>query len=154
MFKAQVLKHAIVNVLVLCDLIPNRRDKALSPESWTADVDAFMDGHFEDTLAWLIKSFRNVTTVSLELQKSLESSLRMKNFLAHRYFRERDIAWLTEEGRNGMIEELLDACRLFNEADGLIDELIEPLCRRYGLTQDVWDREEAYRAGVLKRQDK
>ncbi len=72
--------------------------------------------------------------------------------MAHRYFRERDTAWLTEQGRDGMIKELLDACSLFSRIDWLIDELINLLCQRYGLTQERWDREvAAYRADALKR---
>ena len=154
MFKAQVLEHAVVNALVLCDLIPNRREKALSTESWAADVDQFMDGHFADVFGRMIKSFRKAATVSADLQESLESALKMRNFLAHRYFRERDTAWLTEESRDGMIEELREACRLFERTDGLIDDLIEPLCARYGLTQDVWDREvAAYKAEALKQME-
>lgn len=151
-FKAQVLEHAIVNALIICDLIPNQRDKALSAESWAADVDQITDGHFAGVLGRMIKSLRKVAAVSAELEASLESSLKMRNFLAHRYFRERDTAWLTEEGRDGMIEELLEACRLFDRTDGLIDELIKPLSIRYGLTEDVIERElAAYRAEALKR---
>jgi hypothetical protein len=51
-----------------------------------------------------------------------------------------------------MIKELLDAGSLFSRTDGLIDELIGPLCQRYGLTQEIWDKEvAAYRAEALKR---
>lgn len=87
MFTAQVLEHAIVNALVISDLIPNRRDKAASRESWSVEVDQFMESHFESTMARLIKAFRKMATVSENLEKKLGQSLQMRDFLAHRYFR-------------------------------------------------------------------
>ena len=152
MFTAQVLEHAIVNALVISDLIPKRRDKAASQESWSLEVDQFMDSHFENTMARLIKALGKVATVSGELEQSLGQSLKVRNFLAHRYFRERDTVWLTEEGRDSMIAELQDARELFQKTDRLIEALVEPLYRRYGFTEEALNRVyEEYRAEAFRR---
>lgn len=151
MFTAQVLEHAIVNALVISDLIPNRRDKAVSRESWGLEVDQFMDNHFENTMARLIKAFRKVATVSDELEQSLGQSLQMRNFLAHRYFRERATVWLTEKGRDSMIAELQEVRDLFQKTDDLIGEMVKPLYRRYGFTEETLNRvHEEYVAEALK----
>lgn len=152
MFTAQVLEHAIVNALVLCDLIPTQRGKVPSQEAWSFEVDQFMDGHFENTMARLIKALGQAATLSEGLTQSLEQSLRMRNFLAHRYFRERDTIWLTEEGRNSMIAELQEARELFRKTDDLIEEMVEPLHRRYGFIEEALNRViEEYRAEALNR---
>lgn len=140
MFTAQVLEHAIVNALVISDLIPNRRDKAASQESWNLEVDQFMDGHFENTMARLIKAFRKVAAVSKKLEQNLSQSLQLRNFLVHRYFRERDAVWLTEKGRDSMIAELQEASELFKKTDDLIEEIATPLRYRYGIADEALNR--------------
>lgn len=140
MYTAQVLEHGIVNALVYCDLIPNRREKVKSQEEWSFEVDQFMDGHFENTMARLIKAFRKAITVTDELEQSPGKSLMLCNFLAHRYFRERDVVWYTEEGRNSMIAELQAAREQFNKTDQLIASAIKPLKERSGLTNEMLER--------------
>jgi hypothetical protein len=140
LYMAQVLEHAIVNALLCCDLIPNRRRQVLSPADWAYEVDEFMDGHFENTMAKLIKGFKKVTAVPAELEACLEESLKARNFLAHSYFRERIELWFTEEYRNMMIVELQAARDLFKRTDMLIDQIVKPLQRRYGITDQVIDR--------------
>jgi hypothetical protein len=105
-FMAQVLEHAIVNALVCCDLIPNRRGHALSQQEWSVEVDRFMDGQFENTMGRLIKALKDAMVLPQDLVDHLDESLRRRNFLIHSYFRERDVVWLTEEGRLLMINEL------------------------------------------------
>ncbi len=136
MYTAQVLEHGIVNALVSCDLIPNQRHKAKSLQDWSLEVDQFMDGHFENTMARLIKSFQKFTITSDELEQSLVASLKMRNLLAHRYFRERADVWFTKEGRSSMIAELQSAKELFDKTDQLITDLIRPLLHRHGLTDE------------------
>jgi hypothetical protein len=55
----QVLEHAIVNGL-------HRRKQVRSSADWASEGDQFMGGHFENTVAQLIKAFKQVTTVPLK----------------------------------------------------------------------------------------
>lgn len=135
-FRAQVLEHGIVNTLVLCDLIPNRRHLAKSREEWNNQVDQFMDGHFENTAGTLMKALRKATTVSDELEQSLSRSLELRNFLVHHFFRERVASWYTERGRVEMIAELEAAGDQFGETDRLIGATVQSLRDRYGFTQE------------------
>jgi hypothetical protein len=148
-YMAQVLEHAIVNALLCCDLIPNRRKQVFSAADWAYEVDQFMDGHFENTMAKLIKALKKVTAVPTELETCLEESLKARNFLAHSYFRDRAEHWFTEEDRNMMIVELQGARDLFKRTDMLIDQIVKPLQRRYGITDQLIDRTmEELKAGV------
>lgn len=139
-FRAQLLEHGIVNALVVCDLIPNRRHQAKSREEWSAQVDQFMDGHFEKTAGTLMKALRKAITVSDELEQSLSRSLKLRNFLVHHFFRERVASWYTEQGRGDMIAALESAGDQFGESDQLIGAAVQPLKDRYGLTQEQEDQ--------------
>ena len=130
-FRAQLLEHGIVNALLVCDLIPNRRHLAKSREEWSAQVDQFMDGHFENTAGRLMNALRKAMTVSDELQQSLIRSLKLRNFLVHHFFRERTVSWYTKQGRADMITELEAAGDQFGETDQLIVTAIRPLKERY-----------------------
>lgn len=99
-----------------------------------------MDGHFENTMARLIKAFRKVAAVSKKLEQNLSQSLQLRNFLVHRYFRERDAVWLTEKGRDSMIAELQEASELFKKTDDLIEEIATPLRYRYGIADEALNR--------------
>lgn len=130
-FRVQLLEHGIVNALVVCDLIPNRRHRAKSRDEWSAQVDQFMDGQFENTAGALMKALRKAITVSDELEQSLSRSLKLRNFLVHHFFRERTASWYTEQGRTDMIAELEAAGDQFGDTDRLIETVVRPLKERY-----------------------
>lgn len=130
-FRAQLLEHGIVNALVVCDLLPNRRHRAKSREEWSAQVDQFMDGQFRNTAGTLMKALRKAITASDELEQSLSRSLELRNFLVHHFFRERIASWYTEQGRTDMIAELEAAGDQFGDTDQLITTAVRPIKERY-----------------------
>jgi hypothetical protein len=71
---AQVLEHGLVNALVILDLIPSRRNLARSRDEWGAEVDTFMDRHFEETMGRMMKNLRDVTPVDTELENLLRDA--------------------------------------------------------------------------------
>jgi hypothetical protein len=83
----QVLEHGLVNAFLVLKLIPSRRHLARSREEWEAEVDAFMDRHFEATMGRMMKNLRDVTRT--ELENPLHDALRRRNWLIHDFFRER-----------------------------------------------------------------
>ena len=148
---AQVLEHGLVNALVILDLIPSRRHLARSSEEWGADVDAFMDRHFEATMGRMMRNLRDVTEVSVDLDRLLSDALNKRNWLVHDYFRERAMEFMSRAGREQMLCEV-DECRdLFQAADERLEEIIAPLRNQAGITDKLLERE--YRRMLEGRND-
>ena len=141
MYFAQVLEHGIVNALVSLDLIPNRRKHAPTPEEWSATVDSFMSRHFEKTMGRMLRELRSVTLVPSDLEDLLRDALRRRNRLAHDFFREHAEDLITSSGRSAMLAGV-DECRaVFEAADRRLDEVVAPMRRAVGLTDEVIARE-------------
>lgn len=147
---AQVLEHGVVNALVILDLIPSRRHLARSSEEWGAAVDGFMDRHFEATMGRMMKSLRDATQVSAELEGLLRGALKKRNWLVHDYFRERATEFMSSAGREQMLREV-DECRdLFQTTDQRLESIVAPLRAKAGLTDELLERE--YRRMLVRRE--
>jgi hypothetical protein len=140
-FSAQCLEHGLVNALVFIDLIPNHPRPVRSAEDWQRSFDGFMDREFEKTLGQLIRKLAGVATVPTNLASKLENALRLRNWLAHDYFRERATEWLSREGRDRMISELEEYGKSFVEADRLLSATFKPVRENYGFTDERLQRE-------------
>jgi hypothetical protein len=146
----QVLEHALVNALVILDLIPSRRHLARSGDEWGAEVDAFMNRHFEVTMGRMMKNLRDVTPVGSELENLLRDALRRRNWLIHDFFRERATEFMSSAGREQMLHEV-DECRdLFQTADKRLEIVVAPLRRKAGITDELLERE--YRRLSMERE--
>jgi len=136
-YQAQVLEHGIVNALVYCDLIPNKAKTVKSKEEWAALFDTFMDGHFEKTLGKMIRTLKTTFPITTELESKLAESLKLRNFLAHHYFKDRIHLFLSYEGREQMIRELSRAHEQFENTDSELEALIKPIREKHGFTDRV-----------------
>jgi hypothetical protein len=143
LYQAQVLEHGIVNALVILDLIPSKRHLVRSRKEWEQTVDGFMDRNFENTMGRMLGALREVAGEQPELDRLLREALRRRNWLSHRYFRERAVEFTNEKGREGMIAEI-DECRLsFEAADKYLAIIVKPLWAASGITEELL--EQAYR---------
>jgi hypothetical protein len=146
-----VLEHGIVNALVILELIPSRRHLARSADEWESDVGAFMDRHFKATMGRMMKTLRDVTRVDNDLEQRLSEALRSRNWLAHDFFRERAVEFMSAPGRAQMIAEV-DRCRdLFLSAAEQLEDTVAPLRRQAGLTDELLAQEYARMTGESKR---
>ena len=138
---AQVLEHGLVNALIILDLIPSRHHLARSRKEWGAEVDMFMDRHFETTMGRMMKNLRDVTEVPPELDILLHDALKKRNWLAHDYFRERAKEFMLPTGREQMLREV-DECRnLFQAADKQLESIVAPLRAKVGISDELLERE-------------
>ncbi len=133
-YTAQCLEHGLVNALIYVHLIPT---EAGHTKDWESRVDSFASEHFKNTLGRLILDLKKVSSVPTELEESLASALRKRNWLAHDYFRERATDFLSREGRLMMIDELDAATNQFNQTDELLSDVLSPLLQRYGITEEL-----------------
>ena len=129
MHTAQVLEHGIVNAMVVVRM-PERDRISLQ------DIDKLMAERFEKTLGTLIRLIKSEVICPDDLQKLLTDALAERNFLAHRFFRERNDDFFTVNGRDNMITELQHDIALFNRADSLLGDVVRPIRERFGVTDD------------------
>jgi hypothetical protein len=72
-----------------------------------------MDEAFAMTFGRLLKELRQMGQSTHFLQRDLDQARDMRNWLAHRYFRDRAVQFMSPAGRVVMLQELDDATKLF-----------------------------------------
>jgi len=135
-YSAQCLEHGLINAFIYLHLIPLKIPQYRSKE-WEDEVDSFTSKHFEHTLGRMIKDLDKYTDVSPKLSNKLSEALRIRNWLAHDYFRERAREFMSSEGRVVMIKELDNALVALNEADKELSQALEPVLKKYGITEEL-----------------
>jgi hypothetical protein len=132
MYFAQVFEYGVISALVALRL-PEK-------EKYTRqDIDEFIEGKYEKTLGALLRHLRGSMQLSDRLASLIEMSLARRNYLAHRYFRERAVPLQTIDGRDAMIAELQADQALFRETDRLLTEALLPIREKHGVTQERGD---------------
>jgi len=96
-----------------------------------------MDGHFDKTLGKMIKTLKTTFPITTELESKLAESLKLRNFLAHHYFKDRIHLFLSHEGREQMIGELSRAREQFEGTDSELEILMKPIREKHGFTDKV-----------------
>jgi hypothetical protein len=116
MYFAQVVERAIVNLMIALRL-PERG--ALTRR----DIDQFMDEAFTMTFGRLLQELRRMGQSTHFLQRDLDYARDMRNWLAHRYFRDRAVQFMSPAGRVVMLQELDDATKLFLQVNEHLERL-------------------------------
>lgn len=130
---AQVLEHQIVNMFIAAKLHEKQRITR-------GDIDIIFDERFNQTMGKLIKELKDTYKVSPQMVRQLEDSLKTRNMLAHRYFRERVTVFATIEGRSEMIRELDKAIKDFESVDKILTDISMKIAEKYGVTQEMIDK--------------
>lgn len=134
---AQVLEHGIVNALAILHLIPTQRHLTGSREEWTSMADVFFGRHFGTTMGRMMKGLRGVVEVPADLDGLLSRALTLRNWLAHDFFRERAVEFLTPAGRAQMLREIDEARSVFQDADKCLEQVVTPARIKAGITDEV-----------------
>jgi hypothetical protein len=132
MYQAQVLERGLANALTVA--------RTHSVGGTREDFDAFLDQHQKETMGRLLNLLRPHVAADDALLVDLGEVLEKRNRLAHRFFREHDMNFMSFSGREEMLGELLAAADEF----GLIDLRLKPVINRFlrsrGLSDDEVDR--------------
>jgi hypothetical protein len=138
MYTAQVLEHGIIN-LASWTSIQDRTIRTLT-ESEADSVKLFRQtmGALKTTLMVRRADIRH-------LDDLLVRSVQLRNFLAHEYFRQRAAAFMTEDGKDQMIEELGRAVAFFQEIDSKLDSLTAQILSATGVDKHMPEAMEAAR---------
>lgn len=98
--------------------------------------DRFFDENIKKTLGKLAKDLRERTHLSVDLEEKLREAVELRNWLAHRYFAERDRDILTEEGKEKMITELQDCADFFSSLDTELSESLKAWMHSNGVSEE------------------
>jgi hypothetical protein len=116
-YQSSVLEHEIVNVLGVNRLVQAREEA----EQLLSDP---FDDKFKDTMGRLIKQLEILTHADPGLASDLVEALRLRNDLAHRFWRERSEDFCSDEGRARMIAYLIKVRKHFEDVDRRLTETL------------------------------
>ena len=141
-YYACVLEHELVNVLAINRLVRAREDaEQLLSDPW--------NDQFKETMGKLIRELAKLTPADPSLAADLVEALRLRNHLAHNFWRERADDFCSDEGRAKMITYLIETRNHFQDVDQRLTETLGTASlQQSGLTAEhveSWYQEELRR---------
>lgn len=132
-YRAQVLEQELVNLSVAVAV--NNRGRLVRE-----DMEQAFQAVDAKTFGQLLADIQRQIPIDVETAELLQEAVRERNFLAHRFFKENDAAFLSDKGRAQMIHHLRKMSELFADADGTATPISHALLAKAGVTQDLIDK--------------
>jgi len=128
-----VLEHEIVNILAATRLVIARQEaERLLSDPW--------DDKFKATMGTLVKQLEPHAQTDQELAADLIEAVRLRNHLAHNFWRERADDFCTDDGRARMIADLIKTRKHFQDVDQRLTETTgTATLQQWGVTPEVVD---------------
>jgi hypothetical protein len=104
--------------------------------------------HNSKTLGQLIGDVEKEVPIEDEVKKLMGDALKRRNFLMHRFFRERAFAFETTAGRKRMVDELKEAHAYVLVATKFAHQLAMDIGNHFGMTPKAIEGE----AGRMRRE--
>lgn len=98
--------------------------------------DSFFDKYVRKTLGAMAHDLKLITCLSVELEVRLREAVKLRNYLAHRYFSDRDKDILIEEGREKMIFELQESADELKNLDDEFADLLKSWLHCKGISEE------------------
>lgn len=136
MYRAQCVEQSIIQLLVFFDFFCKQVPQYTTVEKWEQEFDKFDQTVSAKTMGQLVKNLVNIGAVDGSIEGLLRDALAVRNRLAHRFFVEHALSFVSSNGRGKMIEELEAAKALFDKVEDVLNPITYQLCEKYGLTQD------------------
>jgi hypothetical protein len=130
MYSSQVLEHGIINLVVWSGLRDGRYRAYEQTEAANAKL-------FRQTMGSVKQILLSRRPDIEHLDDLLIRAVRLRNFLAHEYFRERAAAFLTEVGKDEMNGELKKATAFFEEVDARLEPLTWQIIEAIGVDKHM-----------------
>lgn len=136
MFRAQCVEQSISQLLVFFYFFRKNVPHYTTIEKWEEDIDAYDESLSAKTMGQLLKQLSSLKAVDALLEPLLREALAKRNHLAHRFFVDHALNFVSSTGRDRMISELEAATELFNKVENTLNPITLSLCEKYGLTQE------------------
>ena len=105
------------------------------------EFDNVLDALYSRTLGQLVNEIGKIASLSEDEEGRLQKAVTKRNWLAHRYFSDRSIDFLSESGRQMMVEELQEVSECFHSLDELFTQRTMEYVETFGITQELIDLE-------------
>ena len=137
LYLAQCLEQGMIHLIVFLDHFPKAVASFTTRENWEDDYDKFFEGENKRTMGQLLGRLQKVGIPCDKLKIKLKEALVKRNWLAHAYFSERAMEFMSEAGRLKMISELELAQQLFSEIDTDISSIFYEIADKHGLSEEI-----------------
>jgi len=104
-------------------------------------LDAFEESIEKRTLGRLLRDLKEHVDLKEGGADTLAEALQRRNFLAHRFFKERAEEFFSEAGRDRMVSELEKDQELLREADLKVSLICKALFRFLGISEEAIEEE-------------
>lgn len=136
MFRAQCVEQSIIQLLIFFDFFPEKVPHYTSKEQWEMDFDSFTGDLSSKTMGQLINKLHDVNAIDADGDSKLRDALKKRNWLAHSFFVDHALTFLSEEGRLKIVTELEACTSHFGEVEDMLNPITYRLCEKYGLTKE------------------
>eukprot|EP01034_Spumella_vulgaris_P037931 gene37931-46805_t len=136
MYWAQCLEQSIFQHLLFFDHFPKAVKTYATAEDWVVAMDRYEARELKQTMGRLIYRLREAGQITFSTEQLLDRALKNRNWLAHAYFSDRAVDFMSPGGRDRMLEELGALKDNFVSTAKEIDEITMPVAQRYGLTAE------------------
>lgn len=139
-YAAQSLEQAIIHSLVMMDHFPKAAPNFTTREKWESEYDEFFDQEASRTMGQLIGRLQKIGVPSTNIEENLKASLKKRNWLAHSYFSDRAMEFMSKKGRESMIRELEEARDQFFSVDNQLSQITRKIAESYGMTDELFNK--------------
>ena len=136
MYWAQCLEQSILQHLLFFDHFPRAVKTYTTAQDWVAAIDRYEAGELKQTMGRLIYRLREAGQTTSSIEQLLDRALKNRNWLAHAYFSDRAVDFMSPGGRDRMLDELGALKDHFVCTANEIDEITMPVAQSYGLTAE------------------
>lgn len=133
-YSAQVLEQGLINLAVAL------KAKGLTQLN-EEDFDSLFKAMGSKTLGQIIANVRPYINISAELEKKIVTILNDRNYMAHTFFVNHDINFMSDHGRIKMIDELRQMTMRIRDVDRELELITHELWKRLGLTEEIFQNE-------------
>jgi hypothetical protein len=137
MSRAADLEVGLIHALLAIDFLSAYTEKIqregvqnFDRPTYEPEFDRFFAVHQKLPMGELINRFERLAGSETNLAAQLREALKIRNFLAHHFFRERAATILSWTGRTSMIDELRSAQALMQQALSDLEGFLKPVHKR------------------------
>jgi len=125
-----------------------------SPEKMTRwRYDELLDGHMQLSFGKLINKLKSVMELTPAFEEDLRKAVQTRNLLAHNYWWERAVDFMTLEGRERMLLELKDFVNEFEQLNNIFDALQQNWMEAIGFPIQSIDLEKLKKQITSEKED-
>ena len=137
MYLAQCVEQSIFQMIMMFDFFPKNVPKKLPFESWVAEFDGFDSLMSKKTMGQVIGKLKTLNVLNENAENMLQESLKRRNELAHRFFVDHGLSFVSELGREKMIRELQEHQKHFEKMEDSLVPIVKSVMDKYGFTEDM-----------------